>query len=120
MQSSLTVAARQFKYLFHVVKRFLGNCSTISYEKVNKIREKVSPWALSSKPYPFTEQCASAHIKRTTRVLGEESIDNPTAPTLSTRFSSMLLFLASTSEKNARGSEISLKTGCWGSSVSVS
>ena len=73
-----------------------------------------------SKPYPFRGQCASTHLKRNTRVLGEERLDNPPAPTLSTRFSLMLLFLASTSEKESRGSEISLKTGCWSSSVSVS
>ena len=72
------------------------------------------------KTLPFYRTMCQHHLKRNIRVLGEERLDNLPAPTLSTRFSPMLLFLASTSEKNSRGSEVSLKTGCWGSRVSVS
>ena len=61
-----------------------------------------------------------AHSSKGTLPFLEKMLDNPPAPTLSSLFSPMIPFLASTSEKNSRGSDISLKTCCWGSSVSVS
>ena len=75
----------------------------ISYEKVRKLHEEVSPWALSSKPYHFIEQCASTHLKKNTRVLGEEKLHNHPEPTLFARCIPMLFFLASTTAKPLEG-----------------
>ena len=44
-----------------------------------------------------------AHTSKGTLTFLEKRLDNPPAPTLSTRFSPMLLFLASTSEKTLEG-----------------
>ena len=75
----------------------------LAMKKFESYVKKFRPEALSSKPYPFTGQCASTYLKRNTLFLGEERLDNPPAPTLSIRFSRMLLCLASTSEKKLEG-----------------
>ena len=75
----------------------------LAMKKFENYVKKSSPRLCFQSLALLTGQCASTHLKRNTRVLGEERLDNPPASTLSTRFSPMLLFLASTSEKTLEG-----------------